>query len=311
MDRSRLRRTGALLSATVLLASLAVTTAAPVAAAATPKCAGRVATIVGTNKGEVIRGTAKADVIVAKGGHDRVFGLGGNDVICGNSGHDRIVGGAGNDLLLGQVGRDRLYGGPQRDRLLGGPSNDDLDGGTGNDACLQGSGTGLWLNCERPAIAPPAGPKVLVRAFTDMNGNHVFDTGDVMISELADTNGDGVASPGDTITMDRYPKVLDPVAAADFEPWSVKSHTVAEVVTSTANSIFLKNSTGGTHDWNSSVDQYSENGVGSSTLFDNLGLGDNDNRNLDQNSPSKPLTTGNLSLPGLGDDRFIDVVFYP
>ncbi len=51
-------------------------------AARRARCAGRLATIVGTARGEVIRGTRRADVIAAIGGDDVVLGAGGNDLIC-------------------------------------------------------------------------------------------------------------------------------------------------------------------------------------------------------------------------------------
>lgn len=48
---------------------------------ARPKCYGKVATIVGTERDDKIVGTAGADVIVGRGGMDRIYGGGGNDVI--------------------------------------------------------------------------------------------------------------------------------------------------------------------------------------------------------------------------------------
>jgi hypothetical protein len=89
--------------------------AAPRAAAARrPTCNGLRATIVGSNRSEVIRGTARADVIVALGGNDTVYGGGGNDTICGGFGRDTLHGGGGNDFINGGVHRDRAYGGAGR-----------------------------------------------------------------------------------------------------------------------------------------------------------------------------------------------------
>ena len=96
------------------------------------RCAGRVATIVGTDWGDVIVGTPGDDVIAALDGNDRIRGRGGADVICG---------GPGSDLLEGGHGPDRLYGGldlhyPRHcdtyivgDRILPGPGNDYVDAG--------------------------------------------------------------------------------------------------------------------------------------------------------------------------------------
>ena len=105
-------------------------------AVATARCAGAVATIVGTGRRDVLRGTARRDVIAALGGNDVVRGLGGADLICLGAGADRGVGGAGADRVLGQRGADRLEGGPGRDRLEGGPGRDLLLGGAGIDRLL-------------------------------------------------------------------------------------------------------------------------------------------------------------------------------
>jgi hypothetical protein len=136
------RRSTALLTTAAVLAALLTGALAAPAAAARPTCGGKVATIVGTNRGEIIVGTAGDDVIVAKGGDDVVYGRGGNDIICGGGGADRLYGEGGNDRLFGGAGRDKLYGGAGDDRL---------HGGSGTDTCYQGPGTGPRISCERPA----------------------------------------------------------------------------------------------------------------------------------------------------------------
>ena len=84
--------------------------------AASGRCAGRKATIVGTNRKDKIKGTKKRDVISAGGGNDTVKGLKGNDRICGGKGKDKIAGGPGSDKLRGGAGKkDRLNGGPGKD----------------------------------------------------------------------------------------------------------------------------------------------------------------------------------------------------
>jgi Ca2+-binding RTX toxin-like protein len=82
----------------------------------TIKCAGKVATIAGTNGKDKLKGTRKRDVIAALAGNDTVRGLRGNDVICGGKGRDRLFGGPGRDKLVGGPGRDKLVGGPGRDK---------------------------------------------------------------------------------------------------------------------------------------------------------------------------------------------------
>lgn len=126
------RSTALLTTAAVMAALLSAALAAPVTAAP-PTCGGKVATIVGTSRGEIIEGTARADVIVAKGGNDIVRGGGGNDIICGGGGDDRLFGGGGRDKLHGGAGDDRL------------------DGAAGTDTCYQGPGRGPRISCERPA----------------------------------------------------------------------------------------------------------------------------------------------------------------
>jgi len=93
---------------TLISTALLVAAMAPAASgvmAAKPKCGGRVATIVGTDKAETIRGTNKVDVIVAKGGAGIIYGRGGKDVICGGGGGgDTIRGGGGGDTINGNNG---------------------------------------------------------------------------------------------------------------------------------------------------------------------------------------------------------------
>jgi len=115
-------------------------------AEASPRCFGKAATIVGTNKGERLRGTRGNDVIVARGGNDLINSGGGKDRICGGTGDDVLLAGPGRDLLDGQPGSDFLAGGPSRDKLLGGAGDFDiLRGNQGNDILLGGIGFDILL----------------------------------------------------------------------------------------------------------------------------------------------------------------------
>jgi len=143
---------------------------------ALPRCAGRVATIIGTPGRDNLRGTKSKDVIVALGGDDRIRSYTKADVICAGAGRDevdagdngegggsdlvlagpgadevtlgpelgRAFGEGGNDVLLGSKGGDGLYGGPGNDLLRGGPNpsfnSDFLYGGPGNDRLYGGPG---------------------------------------------------------------------------------------------------------------------------------------------------------------------------
>lgn len=100
--------------------------------AATPRCAGEAATMVGTKKADKLRGTSGRDVIVGHGGADKIFGLGGDDLICGGAGYDTLIGGAGNDRLYGQ--RDALLSDRGGDVAVG----DTLRGGVGEDDLVPG-----------------------------------------------------------------------------------------------------------------------------------------------------------------------------
>lgn len=314
MTSATVRRSGAILVAAVLLASLAVvTTAAP--ASAKPTCRGKPATIVGTSKGEVIKGTPKADVIVARGGNDVVYGRGGDDIICGNRGNDRLVGGAGDDRLRGQYGRDRLVGGggedwllggPGADRLLGGMGHDLLDGGYGSDVCRPGPASGPHRHCED---VPSVTPRNLAIAFSDLDGNHRYGPGDVLISRLFDTNGDGIASKGDTIHMGKYPVDTEMTAFVD---WGVKTHTVQEGGPTGFGYLMAHTVGNGYHSWGG--DGYAESIVGSTgSTYTSIHDGyDGDWLRLEPTSPSHPAAKDWQSGSGEHRDRrFIDVVVYP
>ncbi|CAN5233480.1 hypothetical protein BH18ACT4_BH18ACT4_04410 [soil metagenome] len=93
-------------------------TAALVVGGPSDGCSGP-ATIVGTNRGDVLNGTPGDDVIDGRGGNDVIRGSGGNDIICGGPGDDRLDGGRGDDDLFGGPGRDSCTGGRGRDTTSG------------------------------------------------------------------------------------------------------------------------------------------------------------------------------------------------
>lgn len=151
----------ALVAALVVPATIGTVTSAD---AATPRCAGQKATIVGTAAANRINGTNGRDVIVAGGGNDVVNGRGGADIICGGSGNDTILSGSGNGgLLYGDDGRDTIvaqaddigvYGGNHDDVLRsarrltlfeGGAGNDRIEGSAHPDVIDGGSGADLVL----------------------------------------------------------------------------------------------------------------------------------------------------------------------
>lgn len=142
-------RSLACLTATACITVAALFAGASPVDAATPRCDGRRATIVGTTRADVLRGTRRSDVILGKGGADRISGRGGNDVICGGAGNDSLLGETGADLLLGGSDNDVNSGGLGVDRLLGGVGNDRLnDGSSGADKLTGGGNVDI---CTRTA----------------------------------------------------------------------------------------------------------------------------------------------------------------
>jgi Ca2+-binding RTX toxin-like protein len=104
------------------------------AAAATPTCDGKLATIVvpappaGAWQSDPVVGTAGDDVIVGTDLPDTIDGAGGNDTICGLEGNDHLIGGSGDDRLFGGLDGayfpdDDYFG----DRIEPGPGDDHVD----------------------------------------------------------------------------------------------------------------------------------------------------------------------------------------
>ncbi|MEM7241353.1 MAG: hypothetical protein AAF429_04130 [Pseudomonadota bacterium] len=89
------------------------------------------ATVFGSNYGDLIAGGLN---------DDKINGRGGGDYIWGGSGHDIIHGKHGNDTLEGGSGNDEIYGGKQNDVLIGGDGNDLLRDDSGQDVFDGGNG---------------------------------------------------------------------------------------------------------------------------------------------------------------------------
>lgn len=121
-------------------------TAAVPTAAATPRCGGEPATIVGTAGEDTLRGTPGRDVVVARGGHDFVYTGAGPDLVCAGGGWDFVRLGPGRDQARGAGGQDELVGNGGADRLFGAAQVDGLQGGPGDD--LLRGGAGRSLNVE-------------------------------------------------------------------------------------------------------------------------------------------------------------------
>jgi hypothetical protein len=72
-----------------------------------PKCAGKFATVVGTNKKDKIKGSKGPDIIAGLKGNDKIKGLKGKDRLCGGAGKDKLIGGPSKDKLKGGAGKDK------------------------------------------------------------------------------------------------------------------------------------------------------------------------------------------------------------
>jgi RHS repeat-associated protein len=131
-------------------------------------CAGKAATLVGSDRGDQLNGTPGDDVIAGLGGGDVINGMGGNDTICGgdgndvisagdgddtingengndsitaDAGNDNVNGDAGDDVVSGDLGDDYVFGGDGRDSVYGNEGSDVVVGGQGRDADDGGDGT--------------------------------------------------------------------------------------------------------------------------------------------------------------------------
>lgn len=191
------RRSGAVLLISCLFCALLPAGAAMAA----PSCAGKRATIVGTQGADHLQGTAAADVIVSLGGRDRIEGGRGDDLICSGAGADTVEGGIGDDridggdgsdylrgeggadLISGRGGNDRVFGEQGRDRLAGGGGRDYLTGTAGRDIIKGGAGADFATGGN--------GSDELVGGAGD--DSLVGDQGD---DELSGAAGDDVLVPG-------------------------------------------------------------------------------------------------------------------
>ena len=137
------RRLGAAALGVCGIASLLLAAAAP-ANGAPPTCAGKPATIIGTEGGyDSLRGTAGPDVIVGLGGSDLIDGLSGDDTLCGH---------AGSDSLHGGGGRDELYGGEADESALDQLYDDDVSGAADADVLVGNGNVQLNYHSRTAAV---------------------------------------------------------------------------------------------------------------------------------------------------------------
>lgn len=157
----------------------------------------------------------------------------------------------------------------------------------------------------------------LAVAFSDLNGNHVYDTGDVLIAMLVDSSGDNTPNAGDTIFMGWYPKVFDPTDASDFGKWGVTEHGVTGTWgTPTSLSIDVWSDTGlflwSVFDGENPRDFFNElPSTGPGTIFqDHHAPPYLDSIWVLPGSPSQPADDVNIFQWDYSNASFIDVVIY-
>ena len=143
------------------------------------KCAGELATCVGTPGDDYITGTENADVIVALSGNDYISAKQGTDLVCGN---DTISG--DEDELRGGGNTDKLDGGSGNDTVLGGRGVDVIDGG---DTCSKEAIP--TENCEDGNTPKP----VTIYCPTNHAGNFTCNG---QIATCVGTNADDIISIG-------------------------------------------------------------------------------------------------------------------
>lgn len=166
------RRTHILLALALVVASSVLVGPA----AAQLLCRGKVATMVGTDRDDVLQGTSANDVIVGGGGRDTLIGLSGRDRLCGGGGADKLFGGEAGDLLAGGSGRDRIVGAGGSDDLFGGTQHDELFGGDGRH--------------DRDYLFGGAGPDYLGGGDGRFDADHLYGgAGDDLVD-----GGDGASS---------------------------------------------------------------------------------------------------------------------
>lgn len=92
-----------------------------------------------------------------------------------------------------------------------------------------GSGSASFTVVDAP-------PRMFAVAFSDTNGNHVYEGGtDRLIAALVDTNEDGDVTVGDTVETDAFPLSFDPVN--EFGAFTVTSSPVTSVTGFTSGSV--------------------------------------------------------------------------
>lgn len=190
------------------------------------------------------------------------------------------------------------------------------------DACKGGTTVGedgqplTKKECKEAAKAGETLGGIIAVAWTDLNGKAGYQpAGDVLIAMLVDDNGTPGPNPGDSIILDRYPNTFNPTGASDFDEFTVKNHTVENVLQYTPGALVNVSSdlaNGEAHNWStpahSGFERFDDSWyLGNSTITDSAGGGA---ITMDLRSASKPETDVQLFSGPTGDDAFLEVEVY-
>lgn len=186
-----------------------------------------------------------------------------------------------------------------------------------------GSCTGSADDCDDndPSVYPGNGcDTILVIAYSNLNGEAGFQEGsaDVLISKLVDFNNDGVASVGDKVITNQYPKDF---VGATFGNFTVKEHSVTVVFGASVGSVEVICGNRNVFNWNkfSVIELYIEeafiNNEYRTTVIEdayNNASGIPDYLIMDPLSPSQPAESLSIDIysSDRSDDNFLDVDFF-
>ena len=170
-------------------------------------------------------GSPQADTLTGDDGRNSLAGFGGADTVNGGKGNDQLEGFVYSGIFVlggfnpGTDGADTLNGGAGSDLLRGGPGSDVFDGGTQQDTAD--------YNDHNTSVSPGQtgeGVTVTVGAGTKDDGNATDGAAGDRDDVLATTENvlgttmfaqSGVTPPGDTITGDGGPNVIDGGSGSD------------------------------------------------------------------------------------------------
>jgi hypothetical protein len=163
-------------------------------------------------------------------------------------------------------------------------------------------------------FVPP--PSLLAVAFTDQDGNHTYDPDtDLLIAALLDTNDDGIVSIGDTINWGTYPTTVD--GSSSVRGNFTSADSLVTGVNTVVSSVIAVQTALGVVVWQESqipeFDLFATVVDANTTLL----LQDIVDATPDQivvtaisSSPGQPDTSVSTITPQLGDQGFLDLLFF-